>query len=275
MTYILVASITFTDIPNIAFAHSIRTGNRYSYSNIIHRTLEICTITKGHWTIIIDGNKHYLEEGDCIVIPLGSMVSCSANDPEDNSHITFGLNSGFTNEYNASKSDTSCKLPIYMPDISNKYILDLYRQLIVSNSNKRSGIGAIGLVFQILNELENETTKRKDLTSDCIYCNTIKNYINSNINKYITLDDLSKYTGLSAKYICAVFRKGTGTTVVDYINTAKINKAKEYLLNGGLNIDEISMLVGIENSTYFSRMFKKYEGVCPRDYRIYKLNKKI
>ena len=53
---------------------------------------------------------------------------------------------------------------------------------------------------------------------------------------------------------------------IDYVNHAKIEYAKEMLDEGTLKIYEISDKLGYESAFYFSRVFKKVEGVSPRDY---------
>lgn len=72
------------------------------------------------------------------------------------------------------------------------------------------------------------------------------------------------YTGA---YICTVFKQKYGITIHDYINMVRIARAKELLEQTGDALSAIAAKVGYENDSYFSRVFKKAEGVSPSDYR--------
>lgn len=68
-------------------------------------------------------------------------------------------------------------------------------------------------------------------------------------------------------YICTVFKQRFGITIHDYINIYRIAKAKELLEATSENLATIAQQVGYENDSYFSRVFKKSEGISPSDYR--------
>ena len=58
-----------------------------------------------------------------------------------------------------------------------------------------------------------------------------------------------------------------GTSIKNRINTIKMEKAKELLANTNLKIYEIAMQLGLENTTYLSRLFHQYTGTTPMEYR--------
>jgi YesN/AraC family two-component response regulator len=60
-----------------------------------------------------------------------------------------------------------------------------------------------------------------------------------------------------------LFKKETGSTVIDFINKHRIDEAKRLLLVGAGDLRDIALRVGFEDVNYFSRVFKKYEGVAP------------
>ena len=92
-------------------------------------------------------------------------------------------------------------------------------------------------------------------------------YINSHYNEKITLESLSYQVYLSPTYLSRVFREETGDTVTEYITTVRIDHSKELLRHKTLSVADIAQMVGFEDQSYFSRIFKKNVGLSPLRYR--------
>ncbi len=92
-------------------------------------------------------------------------------------------------------------------------------------------------------------------------------YINSNIEKNITIDEICSAIHMSKYHFCRQFKKVTDTTVMKYIVKTRIVMAKNMLLNENLSITEISNRCGFSSVSYFSRVFKEETGVCPLNYK--------
>ncbi|MFR9235767.1 MAG: helix-turn-helix domain-containing protein, partial [Eisenbergiella massiliensis] len=72
---------------------------------------------------------------------------------------------------------------------------------------------------------------------------------------------------LSASYLSFVFKENSGLNFVDYVNQFRLRKAKELLENTSYNISQIAELVGYSSANSFSKVFKKYNGISPAQYR--------
>ncbi len=94
-----------------------------------------------------------------------------------------------------------------------------------------------------------------------------KQYIMGNINKNITRTEVANYLYLSEEYFSRWFSKETGESFKNYLLNQKIEYAKQLLENTGLTVGIIASKVGYDNFSYFSKMFKKKEGMTPQDYR--------
>jgi len=96
----------------------------------------------------------------------------------------------------------------------------------------------------------------------------LQKYIASSYRKDISLTDAAAYLGLHPVYIGKLYKKETGTSFVAAINRLRIEKAKE-LLTGGqkLSLDKIADLIGFENRRTFYKVFRKYVGRTPGEYR--------
>lgn len=101
--------------------------------------------------------------------------------------------------------------------------------------------------------------------SDTIY--RIMEYVKSNYSRKITLEELAAYVYLSPSHISSLFRKETGQTISAYINHVRIEKSKFLLRQAGIPLADIAVLCGFEDQSYFTRVFKKYTGISPRQYR--------
>lgn len=92
-------------------------------------------------------------------------------------------------------------------------------------------------------------------------------FIKENYNKPLGLQQVADHVHVNSSYLSRLFSKETGSTFIDVINKLRIEKAKELLLNTNLKTFEVANEVGIQDSTYFIRLFKKYTNQRPQDYK--------
>ncbi len=92
--------------------------------------------------------------------------------------------------------------------------------------------------------------------------------IDADLTQDLTLGKLAKLQNVSPAYLSALFKKETGRTLTDYVNQKRVDFAKTLLLSTDLQIQTIAQHCGILDIHYFSRVFKKYTGVTPKEYRI-------
>jgi AraC family transcriptional regulator of arabinose operon len=121
---------------------------------------------------------------------------------------------------------------------------------------------------QILTSIIKDQIDLNDDTLNGISIKKIINYMQSNIGKKLSLDELSSYSNLSKYYFIHKFKEKTGYTPSDYFSRLKIQKASELLIGSLMNVNEISEFLGYDNYCYFSLVFKKIIGCSPQQYRI-------
>lgn len=93
------------------------------------------------------------------------------------------------------------------------------------------------------------------------------NYININISTPLSLTILANYLDVNATYLSSQFKKETGSTITEYIHTQRINAAIQLLNTTNHSIQEIAYRIGIDDLSYFSKLFKKQLGMSPQEYR--------
>lgn len=102
------------------------------------------------------------------------------------------------------------------------------------------------------------------------------NYIDNNINKKITMDELSHLFYFNKDYLMRIFKKELDITIMDYINKRRIYNSLDELKNTDYSMVKIAMNNGYASQEYFSETFSKIIGVNPLTYRKFtKVNSNI
>lgn len=94
-----------------------------------------------------------------------------------------------------------------------------------------------------------------------------KKYISANYQRDISLDEISKQLNISPYYFSKLFKEEVGENFIEYVTAMRIGKAKEMLKDIDRSIKEVGICVGYSDPNYFSRIFKKYEGMTPTEFR--------
>lgn len=93
-------------------------------------------------------------------------------------------------------------------------------------------------------------------------------YIEENLHRPLTLDELAGVAGITPEYLCAIFKKTTNVRVFQYINSVRIRKSKELLLkHPAMPIQEVAGLSGFEDANYFCSVFRRLVQLSPGQFR--------
>lgn len=93
-------------------------------------------------------------------------------------------------------------------------------------------------------------------------------YLNENYNRPLSLTELAKLTAMSKNTLLRHFKRTFGRSPMEYVLHFRLATAATLLLNSTLRIGEIAERVGFNDSSYFTRIFKKKYGCTPEEYRI-------
>ena len=94
------------------------------------------------------------------------------------------------------------------------------------------------------------------------------NYVDANYDKPITLAEIARASHLSVSRLAHIFKEQMGITIIDYLTSVRIERAKQLLLATDQNCTEVCFEVGYNNQSYFTRTFKELVGVTPRQFRV-------
>lgn len=92
-------------------------------------------------------------------------------------------------------------------------------------------------------------------------------YIDDHYSEKITLDQVASYVHLNSTYMSEIFKKEMGVTFNDYVNNLRIIRSCEHLHFSALSIGQIAERCGFTDQNYFTKVFKKYIGLTPSQYR--------
>lgn len=95
----------------------------------------------------------------------------------------------------------------------------------------------------------------------------IKHIIHERYRENLTVNDIANEVYLTSTYVCLIFKQETGETINDYITKLRIEKAKELLKDIRNKLYDICYAVGYSDPSYFSKLFRKYTGLSPTEYR--------
>jgi AraC-like DNA-binding protein len=94
-----------------------------------------------------------------------------------------------------------------------------------------------------------------------------KQYIQNNLGKSFTLQEVAHATYASRSKLAALFREQTGQTLWEYVTALRMQEAKVMLAETEITIENIGRLMGFPNSSHFATRFSRYAGVSPSAYR--------
>ncbi len=124
--------------------------------------------------------------------------------------------------------------------------------------------------FKVSGKLDEDDLMVKMLdgvTKHYDYVEFVKEYIAQNYMNDISFLDLARVAHVSRSYLSSLFKKEVGCCFQTYIVNFRIDKAIEILIRGSIPLSEVATLVGYQDYAQFSKMFKKYKGYSPKQYR--------
>ena len=220
----------------------------------------------------VEGQEFVLREGDYLLLPARLEHWGTGPVSEGQSH--------FWCHFSMKDTDDALLLPLFgTMRAPEKYTL-LFRQLIdaeyekyVSDTSRQVICDAYLSV--ILHELINEQAwkcgsmesayadegKRRKLVM------AVQEWIRLNLSSSLTPSTIAAHFGYHTDYLTHLFRVETGRTLGEYVNRARIERSKKYLLNTDMKIAQVADMSGFSDEKYFMRIFRRFEGVTPSEFR--------
>lgn len=210
-----------------------------------------CRIS-GKSLFFYDNKQHTVNKGDILYIPYGASYS---QECESEEIICFHLE---------AFSDVSDNIGIFStddPDIVCSLFEKAHQEWQKRGFNYK--YRCMALLYEILSHAGFEENNDLKITP----YNTALEYLNSHLyDTDFSISDLCERSNISRSYFNEIFKKQNGCTPMEYINSARINKAKLLLKSGNYTKEEVSSLCGFNDIKYFFVVFKKITGKTTKEY---------
>lgn len=242
--------------PNINFFHySFRmndTVGALDEQKIPYMDLTYCV--EGEMRYIYRGVEYTLNSGDAILYPCGAVRKRLAGDAPA---LYASFNVRFSEEF--------------VPEVDGvlrKSVRSDTVQILESLRKTHSSLGegreekAAALFYYLYYQLV-ETAKENEHP----HIKHIKRYIAAHLSERITLAEIAEAVHLVPHYCCSLFSKYEGIGIVDFILQRRIDLAKSLMITASMSLSEVAERVGFSDYNYFSRTFKRIEGITATEYR--------
>lgn len=234
-----------------------------------HENIELLCFTYGHGHVRINATEYEVTEGDVIAI---------------NSNFLHGFRTSEEMTYRVLIIDRAFLLANYI-DVDNLHFstrfrndevrecFELLSNEFTSPSDKPWRTQTIRtLVMRIITEICTHHSEKYDKSRDVdatliTAAKRAIGFIHSEYSKSLSLDEICNKVGLSKYYFAREFHRISGYTILNYINLTRCENAKRLLSESELSILEIAEFCGYNDQSYFTRIFKRYSGFSPTQYR--------
>lgn len=150
--------------------------------------------------------------------------------------------------------------------MNNNMSLDLWRDLLLAEQPARLNKTFSDLVSEYIGGLV-----EKQKSSKHYIVERVEKYIQENYQTDIAVQTLAEHLNINQSYLSVLFKKEIGQNISSYLSEIRISKAKQYLQNPDIKIQDITTLVGYQTHSYFTYQFKKHVGCTPAEFRERKL----
>lgn len=227
-------------------------------------------VLEGAGNITYRGKNHCLKKGDCVFIDCKNAYSHSSS--EKLWSLAWIHFYGPTMNAIYDKYIERGGTPVFTSEDYSKYFELVQSVLCTASSDSYVRDVKIAekltqLISMLMEDAWNPAhdmihTGRKRLS---VY--EIKDYIDKHYAEKLSLEELANGFYMNKQYLSKIFKEQFGITVNGYVGQVRISKAKSLLRFTEMSVEEIGASVGISDSNYFARTFKKIEGVTPSEYR--------
>lgn len=237
--------------------HTAR-GEGYPYPQLLY-------CTEGSGTLILDGERHIIEPYTAFFLPAGYPHEYYPN--EDIWDIHWVVPAGFAAEATLLYFglDRPRIFPLKDIGILERCFRRMHEALI--GDRLFGNCRAAGFLYDFLIELHRIISASD--TEGTTHSAVIRaiDYINDSYASEITMDMLCEAAGVSKQHLCRLFRSALGSRPMEYVAKRRIQAAKELLSNTDRSVEQISEEIGFCTGSYFSKLFRRYEGMTPSQFR--------
>lgn len=288
MSFELVPIHTDVEIEGFHFIYYFEFDIDFYHTPEVHHFWELVYVDYGSINAIVDGVGCELSSGQVIFHQPGEAHSHIGNGRDAGNVVVIGFScqsplmsffnrkiftleknsrkvlslflaeankavGGISNNYNDTASLDFSKAPVGSTQLMQGYLTEFLFSIF--RNNHPTAITAL------------ETTQDARRMAESSLVDSILYFMQQNLDQPPSLSALCQSFSLGRTYLCQVFRDVTGNSPVDYWINLKIREAKRLIREGNMNITQIAGVLGYSSIHHFTRMFKRFVGISPTDYK--------
>ncbi len=225
-------------------------------------------VLEGEGSLTYDGRQYSLKLGDCVFTDCRKTYSHSTSDclwSLSWCHFYAPFMPAIYEKYKERGG-----LPVFhpeKPDAFQKIFVQLYELAASSDYIRDMRINESLSALLTLLKQESQKPDHVAVSKKRMELAAVKAYMDEHYTQKLTLDDLEAQFFINKYYLLKIFKETYGMTISSYLISKRITRAKQLLRFTQMTIDEVGCAVGMDGAGYFSRMFKKAEGISPKEYR--------
>lgn len=243
-----------------------------------HNAIELVKINSGEIKCIVGEKELVLQAGDIMFINSNVMHRLCYTKPVDISYIQIDIEAYFRQysnytDYFINKFITSLHNREYLFEKDQRELNEIFEKFLDESVNQKENFEAyikayvqLLIAFMYRNKLLTDPESYYD-SEKLKGLKPVLEYIEQNYTTYVSLEEISKSTGIDKYRLCRQFKAATGSTIVSYINFLRLSKASSMLLNTDKTIGEICFDSGFSTIQYFNKTFKNFYNCTPKAYR--------
>ncbi|CUU50872.1 AraC family transcriptional regulator [Clostridium beijerinckii] len=247
-----------------------------------HEDIEIIYLVEGTLKACINRDTYDLTQGDILIIG-GGEIHCFFKEKKFSNRAVIQFRTSIYDNFLSGTKDTKIIKPMWNQSIHLTMGNEIHalmerhiNEIINEYSKAEEGYKLIikarlyDLAGILLRYIPKQAYSSEDLSREkerLKKMDSVFQYVDSNYQEHIDLDDISKSIGFSKYYFTKFFKENTGVTFLDYLNNYRIKKAEWRIIEEDETIAEIAYNCGFNSIKTFNRLFKNIAGCTPMKYR--------
>jgi len=227
-------------------------------------------IISGKGTFIYNDKTYHLEQGQGFLICPNILSYYQADKDQPWEYCWIGFKGRKAKHY-LSQLNLSVEQPIFNCQPNNSILFIVKKMIESKHITKGKDWVLTGLAYHFLAEIIqnekyfNQAQDTKNYSE--IYVKKAVDFIEKNYSRKITVEDIADHVGINRKYLSSLFKELMHTSPQSFLINYRMNKACILLAQNLLSISHVAHSVGYDDPLLFSKMFKKYKGMAPSQYR--------
>lgn len=228
----------------------------------LHEHIEFGYILSGSCDLYTEDKCHKLNAGDVFII-FPNQIHRYENSQHINAYVVI-FSTDLLNEFKTTFLNKLPRSPVIKENMS--YTLKLFdiffdkKTELPFESQRGIILALIGIVMQSLTLINQDRYNISTVKNMLIFCN-------SHYSEPITINDAAEHLHISRSYAAHIFQNKLNTSFSQYINDKRVRLACDILKNTQLSITETAFAAGFSSLRTFNRIFAKFKGCTPREYR--------